>query len=131
MPRVDRTIADLVARDGLSRQAIDEDGAAHVLYLIGDVVHSMLGSDWPPPLPSEPTAQESAAAIAALAAAKEADRLSAIALRNRVLGVAQTAVGIQLDALTPAQVRALMACLLWKAGGLTASGAVKPLDQWL
>lgn len=129
--KLDQAIADAVKLDGLPRQAPDETDTIHVLYLEAERVRSMLGSEWPPPLPTEPTPQESAAAIAARAAAVESDRLSAIALRNRVLSVANTAVGIQLDALTPAQVRALMACLLWKAGGLTAAGAVKPLDQWL
>ena len=128
--KLSQELADAVARDGLARQATDETGAIHVLYLDGTRVRSMLAADWPPPLPTDPTPEQSAAAIAARAAAEQAERQSAIALRNRVLTVANTAVGVQLDALTPAQVRALMACLLWKAGGLTHTGAVRPLGEW-
>lgn len=52
-------------------------------------------------------------------------------LRNQVLTLAGSAVGVQIDQLTAAQVRALVAILLWKAGALTSTGAVKPLNQWV
>lgn len=51
---------------------------------------------------------------------------------NSIKTVAQTAVGVQLQNLTAAQVRSLMAILLWKAGGVDrATLKVKPLNQWV
>ncbi len=52
------------------------------------------------------------------------------ALRTLIINLAQSAVGLQVDALTAAQTRALVAILLYKQGALTPTGAVKPLNQW-
>lgn len=131
MPRISQDVADAVAQDGLARQATDETGAAHVLYLEAGRVRSMLARDWPPPLPSDPTPAESQAAIRARATQAAQDRADAQTLRQRVVSTAQSAVGVSLDALTPAQVRALLAVLLHKAGGVTSAGAVRPLGEWL
>jgi hypothetical protein len=65
MPKLDQRIADAVALDGLPRQAIADDGSKHVLFLDSETVRSLLAADWPPPLPSDPTPAEIAAAIAA------------------------------------------------------------------
>ena len=91
----------------------------------------MLAANWPGPLPSDPTPAESAAAIAARAQAEAQARTDADTLRARVLAVGQSAVGVSLDALTPAQVRALIALLLWKAGGVADDGTVRALREWL
>ncbi len=36
-----------------------------------------------------------------------------------------------IGSLTNVQVRALAACLLWKAGGVDKNGVVQPLGNWL
>lgn len=51
-------------------------------------------------------------------------------IRSLVTATAQTAAGVGLGALTPAQVRSLLAIVLYQAGGVTADGKVKPLAQW-
>jgi len=124
---------DAVARDGLPRLVQDEKlpDVQHVLFLDGDKVRSMLAADWPPPLPTEPTQAQSAAAVAAKRAAEQAERQSAIALRASILNTANDAAGVRLSALTPAQVRALLACVLWKVGGVNSDLTVRSLSEWL
>lgn len=52
--------------------------------------------------------------------------------RSTILATAQTAVGVQLTALTAAQVRALLACMLYASGGVDpATLTVKPLSEWV
>lgn len=48
-------------------------------------------------------------------------------LRN----VAQSAGGVPLADLTTAQRNALMAALLWKAGGIAPDGTIRPLAEWM
>lgn len=131
-----------VVRDGLPRVAryltAYDDGTTgetqHVLYWEAPHLRSMEAAAWLAqrgPLPADPTPEESAAAIAALQQATATDAADAAALRQRVLGLANSAVGIQIDALTAGQVRALMALLLWRAGALDKTGAIKPLVGWL
>lgn len=67
----------------------------------------------------------------ALIAALEAERQAALQLRQQIIGLAQSAVGVSLNALTAAQRNALIACLLWKAGGVAPDMTVRPLGQWL
>jgi hypothetical protein len=131
VPLLSQTIADAVARDGLPRVATADDGSVHVLFLEANVVRSVLASDWPQPLPTDPTPEEIAAAIAARAAAEQQARADAAALRQRIFTVAQSAVGQSIDALTAAQVRALVACLLYRAGAIDKAGTVQPLGEWL
>lgn len=51
---------------------------------------------------------------------------------TQILTVAQTAVGVTLNNLTAAQVRSLMAILLYKEGGVNpVTLQVKPLNQWV
>lgn len=130
MPKLDQSIADAVERDGLPRQATDEDGVVHVLYFDAHVVRSMLASEWLPPLPSDPTPAEVAAAIAAKAAAEQQTKADAAALRTRVRALAQSAVGVQLDQLSAPQVRALIAVLLHKQNAIDKTGAIRPLADW-
>ena len=68
---------------------------------------------------------------AALIAALEAEREAVQALRQQILSLAQSAVGVRLDALTANQRNALIACLLWRAGGVANDMTVRPLGQWL
>ncbi len=51
--------------------------------------------------------------------------------RALVLQTAQSAVGVNIVDLTAAQIKALVACLLYDAGALNASGVVQPLAGWL
>jgi hypothetical protein len=106
----------------------------HVLYLDGDTVRSLVAADWIAtrgPLPTDPTPDESAAAIKAREAQQQQDAADAQALRQKVLTLAQSAVGVPVDQLTAVQVRALIAVLLHKAGALDKTGAIKALDSWL
>lgn len=52
------------------------------------------------------------------------------AARTLVVQAAQSAVGVGLAALTPAQVRALLEVVLWKLGAIDSAGLVLPLSQW-
>jgi hypothetical protein len=79
---------------------------------------------WPGP-PPDPVAIR-----AAYLAAQDQQIADAAALRQRVLTVAQSAVGQSIDTLTAAQVRALVAVLLYKNGALDKNGVVQPLGQW-
>ena len=64
--------------------------------------------------------------------AQEDIKTQALAARQTILNTAQSAVGVQLTALTAAQVRALMACMLYAAGGVDAQTlTVKPLSEWM
>lgn len=81
-------------------------------------------------LTAEQEAQLQAAADAAAAANQQA-QTDAAALRQQILDLAQSAVGVTLSALTTAQRSALTACLLYKAGGVTNDMKVKSLAQWL
>lgn len=131
MPLLPHTIADLVQRDGLPRQATADDGSLHVLYLDGAAVRSTLAADWQGPLPTDPTQAEINAAIQARASARQQQQQDATALRQRILTTAQSAVGVSIDNLTAGQVRALVATLLYRAGAIDKNGVVQPLGEWL
>lgn len=65
------------------------------------------------------------------AAALSAGQVERTALRQQLVTLAQSAVGVALDQLTAAQRNALIACLLFRAGGVTNDMKVKPLSEWL
>ena len=102
-----------------------------VLYWQAPAVRSMAAADWPPPLPTEPTPAESAAARQQLLADEAQAADDARALRNKILTTAQTAVGTAYDQLTAVQLRALFGILLFKADALDKNGVVRPLAQWV
>lgn len=52
-------------------------------------------------------------------------------LRQQILNLAQSSVGVSLDALTAGQRNALTAAMLYLAGGVTQDMKVKPLSEWL
>lgn len=110
-------LADLVAADGVPRQAEADDGSVHMLYRDGAVVRSCRIQDWP-------QAQVELAQ-------HEQERADAAALRTRVLSLAQGAVGTRADELTAVQLRALYAIVLWKEGALDKNGIVQPLAAWV
>jgi hypothetical protein len=117
MPLLPQSIADLVALDGQPRVATADDASEHMLFRDGAFVRSCLLADWP--------------AEQLILAANEQARADAAALRQQVITIAQSAVGTRVDLLTAAQVRALIAVLLWKGGALDKSGVVRPLAEWL
>ena len=51
-------------------------------------------------------------------------------LRSNIRTIAQSAAGIALNDLTATQSRALVAVLLWKAGGVAHDMTVKALGDW-
>lgn len=131
-----------VLRDGLPRVAryltTYTDGSQaetqHVLYREGDVLRSMEAAAWLAtrgPLPTDPTQQEIDAAIAAQDAARVQALADAAQLRQQIITLAQSAVGVRVDALTAAQVRALFAIVLWQEGALDKNGVVRPLADWI
>lgn len=85
---------------------------------------------WKLPLP-QPSEAQIIAAAAASEAAEAQRQTEATTLRQHVLTLAQSAVGIRIDQLTAAQVRALFAILLRKEGALKADGTVRPLAEWV
>lgn len=80
---------------------------------------------------SPPTDAALLAAITAYDAAQATQAAEATALRQQVVSLAQSAVGQSIAGLTAAQVRALLALLLFNAGAITAQGTVKPLSDWV
>jgi len=84
---------------------------------------------WNLPDPQPTLAQLQAASDAYDAIAAQAAS-EAQALRTQVVSVAQSAVGVVITSLTAAQVRALLAVLLWKNGALDTDGKVRPLAEW-
>src|SRR6185503_7259883 len=113
-----------VERDHLPRvaryQTEYDDGTSgetqHVLYWGGAFVQSMITADWLAqrgPLPVDPTPAESNAAVQALAQAAQQAQTDAAQLRQQVLALAQSTVGMRVDAaFTTAQLRSLLAILL-------------------
>jgi hypothetical protein len=79
---------------------------------------------------AQPTLAELQTASDAYDLAQAQADAAAQALRTQVVTVAQSAVGVVITSLTAAQVRALLAVLLWRAGALTDAGAIRPLAQW-
>jgi hypothetical protein len=79
----------------------------------------------------QPTPAQLEAASAAYDAAAAARAAAAQQLRQQVVTLAQSAVGVRIDQLTAAQVRALVAILLRESGGLANDGTIRPLAQWV
>jgi len=68
----------------------------------------------------------------AMAAADAAATTSHNNVKGQITTLAQSAVGVPLADLTQAQIKALMACLLFNAGGVDpATLQVRPLAQWV
>lgn len=88
-----------------------------VVYWDQDRVRSALEADY--------------AAEQARMAGEEADREAQRQLKQAVLTVAQSAVGVRFDQLTAAQLRALFAIMLFREGALDNAGLVRPLGQWV
>jgi len=129
---------DLTRADGLPRVVRYQDEAnaesLHVAYLpVGsDVLHTMLADRWPPPLPTDPTPEASTAAIAARQQAAIDMANAATQLRQQVLALAQGTVGMRVDAaFTTAQLRSLLAILLYKVGALNNDLTIRPLGDWV
>lgn len=131
MALLPQSIADAVALDGLPRVATADDTSQHVLYLDGETVRSKTAAEWGTPLPSDPTPEQISAAVAAREAARQQASADAATLRQQVLTIAQSAVGIRADLLTAAQLRALFVVMLWKEGALDNALIVRPLTQWV
>lgn len=115
--RLPQDIADLVAADGQPRQAVADDGSVHMLFLDGTKVRSCLLADWP--------------AEQARLAAAETERQIALATRQRILTLAQSAAGVRADDLLAGQVKALLILLLHKEGALDKDGKIRPLGDWV
>ena len=110
-------IRALVLADGQPREAQDDAGHTLMLWREDGLVRSGLLADWP--------------AEQARLAALEQERLDALALRQQILTVAQSAVGVAFDQLLAGQVRALFAIVLRKEGALDKDGKVRALGEWV
>jgi len=66
----------------------------------------------------------------ALAQEMAAEEAAWTQLFANIKQAAQSAVGVQLSDLSPAQRNALLALLLALAGGVHKDGTVAPLDEW-
>ena len=124
-----RALADAVAADGLPRIADADDGSAHVLYLDGGRVRSMLASDWPPPLPTDPTPEESAAAIAARETERGTRLADALLLRQQIRTAVRTLAGKKPAQWGVPELRALVALLLHEGGYLEGDAALRDVGD--
>lgn len=136
MSLLPQSIADTVQRDHLARQATADDRSLHVLYWEAPNVRSMEAADWLAQrgaLPNDPTQAESDAAVAALAQSAQQVQIDAAALRQQVVAIAQSTVGLPINtAFTSAQLRALLIALLHKVGAVNpADMTIRPLADWL
>lgn len=133
---------EAVRLDGLPRAArylttYDDGNQAetqHVLYRPNGIVQSMPAADWLAQhgsLPTDPTPEQIAAALAAQAAAQQQAVADSALRRQRVLQAAQSAVGVRVNDLDSLQLKTMLACLLWLAGGLDKDLKVRPLNEWL
>lgn len=102
-------------------------GSGAGLMRIDGVLHLVR---WPDGL-AIPTDQAIAQAIQDWQVNQDQERQDTIALRQQIRQTAQSAVGVRVDLLTAAQVRALFAILLFREGALDRTGAVRPLAQWV
>jgi hypothetical protein len=94
----------------------------------GDYGHTMEVVDWRDQAQSKPLEPE----VIADWDAYEAEEQEASSLRQTILANAQSAVGKTLDALTAAERNALIALLLYNAGGVNPrTGVVLPLKAWV
>lgn len=66
-----------------------------------------------------------------LAAHNPAELTTAQTTIANIKTVAQSTEGLLLTDLTAAQVKSLLAVLLWRAGAVEADGTVRPLGQWV
>lgn len=89
----------------------------HVVFWDGGKVRSVLEKDW--------------SAEQASLTAKEQKKQQGRQTRAAILATAQNAVGKAVGSLNANQREALLALLLWKAGGLNSDGTVKGLDEWV
>ncbi len=79
----------------------------------------------------QPDAAQLQAASDAYDAQQAQQAADAAALRQKILTIAQSAVGIAVDQLTATQVRALFAVVLYHEGALNKDGIVQPLNTWV
>ncbi len=132
---------DAVALDHLPRVArylttYDDESTGetqHVLYW-DVIVQSMEAAAWLAqrgPLPTDPTQAQIDAAIAAIQQDATAATAAAAQLRQQIITLAQSAVGVRVDLLTAPQVRALFAIILWEAGALKNDLTIRPLSEWV
>lgn len=68
---------------------------------------------------------------AIIAAHVDSDPTEDQKIRSMIVQTATSAVGVKLTDLTLAQIKALIACMLYKAGGVDETGTVRPLREWL
>ncbi len=80
---------------------------------------------------AQPTPAELQTASDAYDAQQAQAAADAQALRQKILTIAQSAVGIAVDQLTATQVRALFAVVLYHEGALSKDGIVQPLNTWV
>jgi hypothetical protein len=130
---LDYTIHEAVAADGLPRVADYDDGTQQVLFLGGAIVQSMSTADWLTqrgPLPADPTPQQSADAVAARAAAQQAQTAKRAALRTRARTIVSGAVGVDFAALTNAQLLGLVKVMAHRLGAFDDDGLLRHYDEW-
>lgn len=109
--KLPQAIADLVAADGLARQATADDGSVHMLFWDGAKVRSVPLADWP--------AEQARLSTQATTQAKRAH------LQQQIRVAAQAHIGKRPQQLTLLEVRDLLAVLLERAGLIDDDGAIQ------
>jgi len=127
-----QALSDQIQRDGLPRVAFGDDASVHVLYLEktprgSEIVRSMDAINWPPPLPTDPTPQQIADAVAT----RQQAVIDTAALRQRILATAQNAVGYRVEDLLSGHVKALLVLWLYSQGAIDRDGKIRPLSEWI
>lgn len=77
------------------------------------------------------TQDEERTARGVVEAHREATLSENQAMLKAIRDTAAGAAGVALVDLTAGQIKALLACLLYKAGGVARDGKVAPLDEWM
>ena len=78
----------------------------------------------------EPTQKELESALQIYSEQEAAEQAASDQLKANIVTTARSAVGVILNDLSQAQTRALLAVILWKAGGVAPDMTVKPLKDW-
>lgn len=105
------------------------------LEAVGEAEPELVEWNLPDPIPTPAQIDQAVldydAARLAEQQAKDAEETAQASLRATLISAAQSAVGVRFNELTAVQVRALFAILLYREGGLTRDGVVRPLAEWV
>lgn len=77
-----------------------------------------------------PDEADEAAILVVIQAHNPDEEPAGTALRRQILQLAQSAVGVRANDLSTAQIKALLAVVLWRHGAWTQDMRIRPLGEW-